>query len=296
MTSENNSEYKIYSGRDQNGDKISTNKHAYLDSQNTRKTGRGSNNYRKGPVWTSTKQSMTYVTTRGIESDTSWQEIEWPKQIMKELISNAWDWLHDFYPDGTRENRKIAVRAKTDSILDERTKRPVIRIAVRNSNPNNFPVFENLNKIFDYTQFHSTKRHQHREVSGALGDFLKRGLGMGYASWTEGYDRERKDSAVASDKQWMEPIIFRHNNFEDKVFIHVNWDEQEYWPVFSDRISCDAPDFTEVEIALPLDSILRKNWNHGIPWILTELQKYFQRNKIGKTNTEFTFDIERGDL
>lgn len=236
------------------------------DARNTRKenTERLRNTQREGPVWTSTKQSMTYVTVRGIESDTSWQEIEWPKQIMKELISNAWDWLHDYYIDGTKENRKIAVRVKTDSISDEGTNRPIIRIAVRNSNPNNISVFENLNQIFDYTQFHSTKRHQHREVSGALGDFLKRGLGMGYASWTEGYDRERKDSAVASDKQWIEPIIFRHNDFEDKVFIHVNWDGQEYWPVFSDRIGCNAPDFTEVEIAFPLDSILRKIQNHGV--------------------------------
>jgi hypothetical protein len=247
------------------------------------------------PVWTSSKQSISYITVSGIQSDTSWQEFEWPKLVMKELISNAWDALNDYYPHGTKENRKISVCVKIDYMLDDDNRRTIIRIAVRNSNLDNTPVFENLSQIFDYKQFHSTKRHQHREVSGALGDFLKRGLGMGYASWTEGYDRERKDSAVA-DKQWTEPIVFRHNNFEDKVFIHVNWDEQEYWPVFSDRISYNVPDFTEVEITLPLDSILRKNSDLRISWVLTDLQKYFQRNKIGKTNTDFSFDIEKGDL
>jgi hypothetical protein len=293
MSSENNLLYKTYSGSDQNSQKVSTNQHADFSSQISQKIGGGSNNYRKGPVWTSTKQSMTYVTTRGIESDTSWQEIEWPKQIMKELVSNAWDWLHDYYPDGTKENREISVRVKTDSILDEGIRRPLIRIAVQNSNPNNIPVFENLNQVFDYTQFHSTKRHQHREVSGALGDFLKRGLGMGYASWTEGYDRERRTSAVASDKQWLEPIIFRHNRLEDRVFIHVKWDEQEYWPIFGDRNSYNVLDFTEVEITLPIDSILK---SHGITWILSDLQSYFKRNRIGKSNTEFSFLIERGNL
>jgi hypothetical protein len=168
MSSENNLLYKTYSGSDQNSQKVSTNQHVDFSCQISQKIGGGSSNYRKGPVWTSTKQSMTYVTTRGIESDTSWQEIEWPKQIMKELISNSWDWLHDYYHDGAKENRKIAVKVKTESVLDEGTRRPIIRIAVRNSNLDNIPVFENLNQIFDYTQFHSTKRHQHREVSGAF--------------------------------------------------------------------------------------------------------------------------------
>src|SRR5215207_7522120 len=180
--------------------------HVDKDAKNDSKEGGGSSKQRKGPAWTSTKQSMSYITVRGIESDTSWQEYEWPKQTMIQLISNAYDWFHDYYPDGTKEIRKIAVRVKIEPILDENKRRTIIRIAVRNSNVDDIPVFENLDQIFDYTQFHSTKRHQHRDVSGALGDFLKRGLGMGYASWTDNYDQERKDSAIASFKQWPEPI------------------------------------------------------------------------------------------
>jgi hypothetical protein len=214
---------------------------------------------------------------------------------MIQLIGNAWDSLQDNYPDGTKETRKIGVRIKIDSVLDGAARRVVIRIAVSNSNVDNLPMFENIEQIFDYTKFHSTKRNQHRMVTGALGDFLKRSLGMGYACWTEDYDKERKDSAAAADKQWPEPVIIRHNGEEDWVFLHVEWDKQEYWPKIVHTVEYGAPKYTEVQVTLPLDSILRKlggDRNHGITRILNDMQDYFCRNKIAKTNTEFTIEIE----
>ena len=245
-------------------------------------------------IWTTTKQTMSYVTVRGIESDTSWPVQEWPKQSAKELISNAYDSLRDYYSDGTKETRKIAITVKFDSILDkdnseENNVRPVIRIIVRNSNVNNIPVFENLEAVFNYTQFHSTKRHQHREVSGALGDYLKRSLGMGYALWTNGYDRE---SLTSNSKQWPEPIILRYNGQERKVFLEVDWDNQDYGPKYEPIRRYDAPDFTEVQVTLPLDYILKISPDHGKKWILDEIRGYFNRNKIGNTNTEFSFSAE----
>jgi hypothetical protein len=213
---------------------------------------------------------------------------------MIQLIGNAWDSLQDNYPNGTKETRKIEVRIVYVTLLDGEARRVVIRIAIRNSNVENVPVFENIEQIFDYTKFHSTKRNQHRMVTGALGDFLKRSLGMGYASWTENYDREREDSAVAADIQWPEPVIIRHNG-EEQVYLHVEWDKQEYWPIISHSIEYGAPEYTEVQVTLPLDSILKKlggDRNYGISYILNDMKNYFYRNKIGKTNTEFTFEIE----
>src|ERR687891_1109003 len=245
-------------------------------------------------IWTTTKQTMSYVTVRGIESDTSWPVYEWPKQSAKEMISNAYDFLGDYYPDGTKETRKIAVVVKIDSILDidnseEQNVRPVIRIIVRNSNINNFPVFENIGAVFNYKQFHSTKRNQHREVSGALGDYLKRGLGMGYALWTNDYDR---DSLTANSKQWPEPIILRYNDQERKVFLEVDWDNQTYHAKYEPIKGYYAPDFTEAQVTLPLDYILKINQNHSKEWILDGIRGYFNRNKIGNTNTEFSFSAK----
>ena len=273
----------------------------HVDSQNkiSKKVygGTGSNSVRPPAIWTTTKQSMSYVTIRGIESDTSWPVQEWPKQSAKELISNAYDFLRDHYPDGTKETRKIDVFVKIDSILDEDNinedrKRTIIRILVRNSNIDNIPVFENLGAVFNYTQFHSTKRNQHREVSGALGDYLKRGLGMGYALWTNDFNRE---SLTVNTKQWPEPIILRYNGQERKVFLEVDWDNQAYGPKYEQPREYDAPDFTEVQVTLPLDYILKINCDHGKQWISDEIKGYFNRNRIGNTNTEFSFSAEGYD-
>ena len=68
----------------------------------------------KGPVSTSTKQSTAYITIKGIESETSYQEPDWPAFTMKELMDNAYDFLNDYYPNETKEARKIAVRVKID--------------------------------------------------------------------------------------------------------------------------------------------------------------------------------------
>lgn len=235
---------------------------------------------------------MSYVTVRGIESDTSWPVQEWPKQSAKELISNGYDSLRDCYPDGIKETRKIGVTVKIDSILDnsgENILRPVIRIIVRNSNISNIPVFENLEAIFDYAQFHSTKRNQHREVSGALGDYLKRSLGMGYALWTNNFNRE---SLTANSKQWPEPIILRYNGQEHRIRLEVDWDNQLYGPKYEPIRRYHAPDFTEVQVTLPLDYILKISPDHGKEWILDEIRGYFNRNRIGNTNTEFSFSAE----
>jgi hypothetical protein len=250
------------------------------------------------PIWTSTKQSMSYVTVAGIQSDTSWQEQDWPKESTKELISNANDSINDNYPTGTKITNKIHVRIKIDSLPeDQHNKRIIIRIAVRNSNIDDIPVFEDLPPIFDYTSFVSTKRHQHKISSGALGDFLKRSLGMGYASWTNGYNRE--NSLTANDKQWPEPVIFRHNGQEQKVFLHVDWDNQAYWPVFSDPVDYNAPDFTEVEIALPIDSTRNDYWRDNVNWHLKQIEKYIRNTKIAKTDIDLLSvwkDWRRADL
>jgi hypothetical protein len=274
----------------------------HVDSQNkiTKKVHGGTDPNDVQPpaaIWTTTKQSMSYVTVRGIESDTSWPVHEWPKQSAKEQISNAYDFLRDHYPDETKETRKIAVFVKIESILDEDSvdrdkERTVIRILVRNSNVENIPVFENLEAIFNYTQFHSTKRNQHREVSGALGDFLKRGLGMGYALWTNDFDRE---SLTANSKHWPEPIILRYNGQERKVFLEVDWDNQAYGPKYGPTREYNAPDFTEVQVTLPLDYILKVKPEYGKQWILDDIRGYFNRNKIGNTNTEFSFSAEGFD-
>lgn len=282
--------------------------HVDINSQNDSKHGRGSSesrrirrtepirnkrkekvkqvtNYQssKKPAWTLTKQFANYITMRGIELATSWKEQDWPKQCAKELMNNAYDSLNDYYPNGTIKTRKIALQLKVDSIMDGAERRILLRILVRNSNVDDIAVFEKLEPIFDFTQHYSTKRHQHRIMTGALGDFLKRVLGMGYASWTGSHNEE----SSFEDKQWKEPLILRYNGQEHRVLIVVDGDIPNCF--FSEPTSCNATNFTEVEIALPIASTLDVSWKEYVESVLSQIKEYFKRNKIGKTNTDFSF-------
>jgi hypothetical protein len=125
---------------------------------------------------------MAYVRVNGIQNETSYLEREWPVFALKELADNAFDFVNDFYPNHTKQDRKIAIHAWLDPI-PEVDKRMLLRMTVRNSNVDNIqPIFESLPDIFNFNYWVSTKRHQHREICGSLGDGLKRILGMGYAS------------------------------------------------------------------------------------------------------------------
>ena len=236
---------------------------------------------------TLTKQSLAYITVKGIESETSYLERNWTIFALKELSDNAFDFLNDYYPNHPKEARKIAIRAWIDSIptIDDKV---MLRIAVRNSNVDNRQVFENLEDVFDFNQWCSTKRYQYRETCGSLGDGLKRILGMGYASWTSNYNHELSFEY----NQWNEPLILRFNGVEYKAFILVDDDKIQVDIKRQTRI--DAPNFTEVQIALPVTT--KGLWWDGTPtataakeYWLAKLEEYYKIYKLVKRQTEFSF-------
>jgi hypothetical protein len=185
------------------------------------------------------------------------------------LIDNSYDFLNDAYPNAGKEDRKIAASVKIDS------KKPVsiIRIEVRNSNVNNFTVFANLHEIFDFNKWFSTKRYYHRVTAGALGDFLKRVLGMGYASWT---GNDNPDDWF-ENKQWPEPVMLRFNREQHRVFVQVDRESSEIAPVFEEPTEYEAAaDFTEVEIALPVST----QWKGVEDGLLHDLETYYRKQKL----------------
>jgi hypothetical protein len=238
-------------------------------------------------IFTSTSQKKKYITIAGIESDTSYLEYQWPIFTVKESNDNADDFFKVYYPNATANARRISTRVKIDTV----TKRPVniIRIAVRNSNVNNYQVFPNLNSIFDYNSWGSTKRYQHKMTAGALGDFLKRILGMGYASWMNINGYSTKEDSF-EDKQWDEPVILRFNgNKEYRAFIVVvNGDIKPTRIDGPTTITKDIGTDTEVEAALPLSAY----WNDKYSALLNSLERYHRTWRLIKRNTEFGFAKE----
>ena len=258
---------------------------------------------KRGPVSTSTKQITGYTTVKGILNETGCREYEYPQFSEKELMENAYDFFQDYYPVDkgySKDTRKIVVRLKIESIPasspqpqpseQESTSTStevithIIRIAVRNSNVDNISVFENLEAIFDYNNWYSTKRNQFRVTTGALGDFLKRGLGMGYALWTADFNPDNS----FENKQWNEPIIFRFNGQERKVFIDVE-PGQKVQPIFDTPTIYDTSGFTEVEIALPIAPF----WNHGLGYdmLLDKLKDYCRTSRLSKIKTDISFTV-----
>ena len=252
----------------------------YIDDKCTKivkKVDPSSNRRRKGPVATSTVKMMSYIAVKAIESETSYHLSLWSIFALKELMDNAWDFLNDYYPNNPKEDRKIGVTIKVD--LKPNGEKSILRIAVRNSNVDNVSVFEDLDSVFDYDRWYSTKRYQHRETCGSLGDFLKRGLGMGYASWTEGIN----DDNSFTDKQWEEPLIVKHNGEENRVYITVNKGSNEPIKVEFEEGPSYSASYTEVEVALPI--------GQSIEDIVSKLEQYYKIYKIGKSRTDFSFNL-----
>jgi hypothetical protein len=178
----------------------------------------------------------------------------------------------------------------------------VFRIAVRNSNVDQIEVFgqrEGLEQIFDYTQWLSTKRYQHRMTAGSLGDYLKRHGGMGYASWNNiarssnsiGYNDSDSDDNI----QWEESLIFKFNGSEYKVFVYYDRHRGLPESVIKYAGKSDAIDYTEVECALPVSRInCNGNDNNPVP-LLDKLYRYYTWYKIPKADIKFSIDM-RYDL
>jgi hypothetical protein len=249
--------------------------------------------HRKGPITTSTPQSIDYITVKGIESATSKYEPEWPEWSLKEVMDNAYDWLNSHYPYPTWESssRKVTARIKIDPI-PSRQDIVILRIAVRNSNVRNIPVFENIDGIFDFTKWVSEKRNQYMVTCGGLGDFLKRVLGMGYASWI---NLNESDSIKEENIQWSEPVTLRYNGQERKAFIIVDMDTVQYWSEVTQPTDYEAPDFTEQKIALPIpawrcERNLEKPHLRGS--ISDELEEYYKDYKLAKSGVSFNFSKE----
>jgi hypothetical protein len=235
------------------------------------------------PMATLTRQSMAYITVKGIESETSYLQRDWILFALKELADNGFDFLNDYYPSpaNPKESRKIAIRVWIEPIV--KSDRIMFRMVVRNSNVDNVqPIFENLDNILDFNQWCSTKRYQYRETCGSLGDGLKRILGMGYASWTS---NDNLDLAYEYN-QWKEPLILRFDGKEYRAFIQV--DDVEIRVNIEDPTEFDAPDFTEVQVALPVQT--KGLWGEDpSDYYFRKLQRYYNLYKMAKTQTQFSF-------
>ena len=233
------------------------------------------------PVYTAAKVSMVGFTVRGIENEISYVQRDWPVVIMKELGDNAYDFFKEFYPDSPKECRLIAYNIwqpyPPSGDFSTTAEYSIIRIAVTSSNVDNIPVFEDLQGIFHFPTYYSSKRHQYKGGTGELGDALKRILKMGYASWISHRMNQGK-----TDLQWHEPIILTFNSKRYNVLLHVDTEVDEAKAIINqDHDAVINSTDTVVSVALPTNS--------DYDLLAGRLGSYYNIYKIPKIRTSFSF-------
>lgn len=257
-----------------------------------------------GPVGTSTKQMAGYFTISGIQNETTVLEKDWPLFALKENCDNSWDWLNDFYATTVpmnvynyRARRYIGIRAWIDKISGDPNETRIFHLCVRNSNTDEIRIqeFEQLDQIFNYAQWQSTKRYQHRATTGALGDYLKRHGGMSHASWTDNikYDTANYDD---DNRQWPIPIFLRFNGKEYQVYVSYNKYTGIPSAVIEGPTRSDATKYTEVECSLPISKVNcdgDPNASNALyrMSLVGKLLRYYKLYKFGKANTFFSLDL-----
>ena len=254
-------------------------RHVELDKGIVKKPRHPSTISAPKPIRTKTPVAMDYFSVRGIESQTSYLQYQWPLFIAKELMDNSYDWFNECYRNNPKSDRKITLRVWPIDIG--------IRIAVRNSNIDNLPVFDDLKSTFDFRLWDSTKRNQHKDGTGALGDALKRSLGMGYAKWTENRE-DNKDSF--QEIQWDEPIILRFNRKEYTALLRVDKENLDPQVLINQNYDAviDNTD-TEVSVALPLSA--NSNSDYSKETIYSQIIRYYKIYKIPKIRTDLSIVV-----
>jgi hypothetical protein len=130
-------------------------------------------------------------------------------------------------------------------------------------------------------------------TAGSLGDYLKRHGGMGYASWNN-IARSSSNGEVSYDDdniQWQEPIIFRFNGTEYKVFVY--YDRYRGLPdsVIKYAGKSNAIDYTEVECALPVSRINCNDSDSDAVPLFDKLHQYYTLYKIPKSDIKFSLNM-----
>jgi hypothetical protein len=190
---------------------------------------------------------MQYFDMEGIKQRTSYSNVEdLYTAVIKELLDNPVDWLHDNYVGSM--NEKITV---TITVFDDK-----VNYKFRNTNPENIHITafepEILNQIFDTNKTYGSKQNRH--VFGRRGLFGDASKFIGGIPYAIIHSQGNNDNAFYNT-QWKEPIYFRANGVERQVRIEVNRAASQ--AIVHIDESPDPVPFTdtEIEVTLPIIKI-----------------------------------------
>jgi len=223
-------------------------------------------------ISTSRKHSVDYFTTDGFVLRTGYTDIRnWYLFPLREGLDNAIDFEWKHYRG---ENASINVDIHKDDHL--------FRISIRNSNPRNIPIFQDLDAIFDYDMRYGSKQDVHRISRGMLGDAMKQIASLGYILL-----HISDDGNEFIDKQWEYPLTIRHSSKQYEVHLHYNKARQEYKIETAQSYCVGTQGFmdTEIELVLPLVNIVRNTLKRSY------IEKFCREYSVLTTDISFKFRI-----
>jgi hypothetical protein len=224
-------------------------------------------------ILSSKRHSMNYVTVEGVKLRTGYNDKgDWYLLVLKELFDNCTDFLWSEY------------QGATDAAIDvyiEKTSNSLLKIMVRNTNPKNIAVFEDLKLIFDFDMTAGSKQDQHIITRGILGDALKQVLALGYV-----LIHTNDDGNSFANRQWEYPLIIRCNKKERQVFLNVDKSNQ----IIATEIK-ENPDanitFTDTEIQVTLPIIEEVSDYLSID----RIEQFCKQYPIFTTDISFSFKL-----
>jgi hypothetical protein len=218
----------------------------------------------KKVLFSSKGHNMQYFDMEGIKQRTSSSKVEdLYTAVVKELLDNEVDWLHDNYKDSINETITAVITISKDKV----------NYRFRNSNPENIPIVafetEILNEIFDTNKRYDSKQNLH--AFGRRGLFVDASKFIGNIPCALIHSQGSNDNDNAFfNTQWKEPRYFRLNGIERQVMTEVNRAASianVKIEESSDRLSFTD---TEVEVTLPIIKI-----NTG--FLTDKIEKYCRR-------------------
>ena len=200
----------------------------------------------KQEVFSSSDPSFwDYVRLKDFTKKTGIEEKDCHAFCVKELIDNACDIVEKWR---LKEDAPII----TIDIRNDPDKSNAMTMSVSNPNPDNRPVFTNLEETFNYKRSFSSKSNQYKITRGAQGDALKE---LGTIPYMLTNNTER--GGGGGNKQWEYPLIFQHNKRIDKVYIKVNRKDRMIQKRL-ERYPCDDDEDTDTKVTITLPALTTK--------------------------------------
>ena len=154
-------------------------------------------------------QTTDFITIKGIRTRLGLDKKDLDVFVIRELLDNALD----FIDSNTKEFIKLNKTPYIHLIVSEEENGKVTKITVRNSNPlvkiNDVFSEDQIEKIFNYDNYYSSKRNQYRLSRGALGGAFKDILGITYALAVEDPDN---NNDIKEYEDWKYPLQINISN------------------------------------------------------------------------------------